>query len=64
MDRALGAKLRQFGEYLSNQLAQRQSPEIGNYLTTIVLAVITLNQIVGPITFKSSLNLVGETGKR
>ena len=46
------------------QLAQRQFPEIGVYLVTIVLAVITINQVVGPITFKTALELVGETGKR
>jgi len=46
------------------QLAQRQFPEIGVYLVTVVLAVITINQIVGPITFKAALELVGETGKR
>lgn len=42
------------------QLAQRQFPEIGPYLTTLVLAVITINQIVGPITFKIALNMAGE----
>jgi len=46
------------------QLAQRQFPEIGVYLLTIVLAVITINQIVGPVTFKAALEFVGETGKR
>ena len=45
------------------QLAQRHFPEIGMYLTTVVLAVITVNQVVGPITFKMALNMVGETGK-
>ncbi len=46
------------------QLAKRQFPEIGNYLITIVLAVITINQVVGPITFKIALSRVGEVGKR
>ncbi len=46
------------------QLAERQFPEIGVYLTTVVLAVITINQIVGPIMFKAALNIVGETGKQ
>ncbi len=46
------------------QLAQRQFPEIGVYLITIVLAVISVNQIIGPITFKIALNIVKETGKR
>ncbi len=45
------------------QLAQRQFPEIGVQLTTIVLAVITINQVVGPITFKIALGRVGEVGK-
>jgi len=42
------------------QLANRQFPEIGVYLTTVVLAVITINQIIGPITFKAALNIVKE----
>jgi len=45
------------------QLAQRQFPEIGSYLTTVVLAVISINQVVGPITFKAALNIVKETGR-
>lgn len=46
------------------QLAQRQFPEIGSHLTTVVLAVISVNQIAGPITFKMALERVGEAGKR
>jgi len=42
------------------QLAQRQFPEIGLYLTTIALAVITINQVIGPVTFKAALGIVGE----
>jgi len=42
------------------QLAQRRFPEIGDYLTTLVLAVITINQVVGPITFKIALKRAGE----
>jgi Kef-type K+ transport system membrane component KefB len=42
------------------QLAQRQFPEIGLYLTTIALAVITINQVIGPITFKAALGIAGE----
>jgi Kef-type K+ transport system membrane component KefB len=42
------------------QLAQRRFPELGVYLTTLVLAVITINQVVGPITFKMALKLAGE----
>ena len=45
------------------QIAQRRFPETGIYLTTIVLAVISINQVVGPITFKMALNMAGETGK-
>ena len=42
------------------QIAARQSREIGGYLSTIVLAVITINQIIGPITFKIALRVTGE----
>jgi len=42
------------------QIAQREAPEIGIYLTTVVLAVIAVNQMVGPIVFKAALNRVGE----
>jgi Kef-type K+ transport system membrane component KefB len=42
------------------QLAQRRFPELGVYLTTLVLAVITINQLVGPITFKIALKKTGE----
>jgi Kef-type K+ transport system membrane component KefB len=42
------------------QMAQREFPGIGVYLTTVVLALIFVNQVVGPITFKTVLNLVGE----
>ena len=42
------------------QLAQRRFPVLGVYLTTLVLAVITINQVVGPITFKMALKLAGE----
>jgi Kef-type K+ transport system membrane component KefB len=42
------------------QLAQRRFPELGMYLTTLVLAVITINQVVGPITFKIALKKAGE----
>ncbi len=46
------------------QLAQRQFPEIGVYLITLVLAVISINQIIGPIAFKIALGIVKEVGKR
>jgi hypothetical protein len=42
------------------QLAQLKFPQIGDYLTTIVLAVISINQVIGPITFKAALNIVKE----
>ncbi len=46
------------------RLTERQFPEMGLYLTTIVLAAITINQMAGPITFKAVLNMVKETNKR
>lgn len=46
------------------QLAMREFPAIGTYLTTVVLAVICLNQISGPIAFKMALHKVGEAGQR
>ncbi len=46
------------------QLAARQLPEIGVSLTTVVLAVIAVNQVIGPVAFKMALGYVGETGKR
>ncbi|MBU1169272.1 MAG: cation:proton antiporter [Proteobacteria bacterium] len=42
------------------QIAARQFPEIGDYLSTVVLAVISVNQIIGPILFKRVLYIVGE----
>ncbi len=45
------------------QLAAKQFPEIGVHLNTVVLAIIAINQIVGPVTFKMALHRVGETGK-
>lgn len=46
------------------QLVARQFPEIGLYLNTVVLAVIAINQIIGPIAFKFALGYVGETDRR
>jgi Kef-type K+ transport system membrane component KefB len=43
------------------RLAQRQLPEIGGLLITVVLAIITVNQIIGPVTLKMALTRVGET---
>ncbi len=42
------------------QIVNNHYPGIGLYLTTIVLSVITINQIVGPITFKIAIGMVGE----
>ncbi|MCD6584544.1 MAG: cation:proton antiporter [Desulfobacteraceae bacterium] len=46
------------------QIAARQFPEIGIHLNTVVLAIIAINQIIGPIIFKLALNNVGETGRQ
>ncbi|MFO8085171.1 MAG: cation:proton antiporter [Desulfobacterales bacterium] len=43
-----------------SQLVLRQFPEIGIYLSTVVLAVICVNQIVGPVAFKAALYITGE----
>lgn len=42
------------------QLAMREFPEIGMHLNTVVLAIIAVNQIIGPILFKGALSYVGE----
>jgi Kef-type K+ transport system membrane component KefB len=42
-------------------LAQRQLPDIGDLLMTVVLGIITVNQIIGPVTLKMALTRVGET---
>ncbi len=44
------------------QLAQREFPDVGTHLTTLVLAVICINQVIGPIIFKMALNMTGEAG--
>lgn len=44
-----------------SQLAQEQFPEMGLYLNTVVLALITINQVVGPVTFKTALKMAGES---
>jgi hypothetical protein len=41
----------------------REFPEMGVHLNTMVLAVIAINQIVGPVLFKAALHLVDEAGK-
>ena len=45
-------------------IAMRQLPEIGSPLNTIVLAVIAVNQVIGPMTFTAVLRLLGESGRR
>jgi Kef-type K+ transport system membrane component KefB len=42
------------------QLVHRQFPEIGVYLATVVLAVICVNQIIGPVAFKIALHVTNE----
>jgi len=39
----------------------RRFPEIGIYVQSILIAAITLNQIIGPIAFKYALRKVGES---
>jgi len=46
------------------QLAASQFPEIGVHLNTVVLAIIAVNQIIGPVTFKMALHRVGENNRR
>lgn len=46
------------------KLAERQFPQIGVYITTIALGLITINQVIGPVTFRMVLGLMGEVRKR
>lgn len=46
------------------KITLRKFPEIGAYLLTIVLAIITINQLIGPITFKVALGRVNEIDGR
>ncbi|MCP5102262.1 MAG: hypothetical protein GY950_02735 [bacterium] len=39
----------------------RRFPEIGVPIQTILIAAITLNQVIGPVAFKYALSKVGET---
>lgn len=43
------------------RLAMREFPEIGVLLNTVILAVIAVNQIVGPVLFSLALGNVGES---
>ena len=45
------------------QIIAREDPITAAYLTTLTLAVITLNQFIGPVAFKRALVLMGEVGK-
>jgi Kef-type K+ transport system membrane component KefB len=45
------------------QLAGAQFPEIGSHLITVVLAVIAINQLIGPVLFKMVLDRVGESDR-
>ena len=38
----------------------RRFPEIGPHIESILIAAITVNQIVGPVAFKYALNKLGE----
>jgi Kef-type K+ transport system membrane component KefB len=40
----------------------RSFPEWGAALSTMIVAIVALNQIIGPITFKYALGQVGEAG--
>jgi Kef-type K+ transport system membrane component KefB len=41
-------------------IVMRRFPDWGAALATMIVAVITINQIIGPIAFKFALNAVGE----
>jgi Kef-type K+ transport system membrane component KefB len=43
------------------KLVAERFPGLGVQLSALVIATITINQIIGPITFKRALSLVGET---
>ncbi|VFQ44121.1 cation:proton antiporter [Desulfoluna butyratoxydans] len=45
------------------QIIARKDPLTASYLTTLTLAVITINQFIGPVAFKRALVLTGEEGK-
>ncbi|MEW5734391.1 MAG: cation:proton antiporter [Thermodesulfobacteriota bacterium] len=46
------------------QLAARSLPAVGTLITTLVLAVIAVNQVIGPVALKWVLNRAGETEGR
>ncbi len=45
------------------QIIAREDPATAAYLTTLTLAVITLNQGLGPVAFKRALIAMGEAGQ-
>ena len=45
-------------------IVMRRFPEWGGPLATTIVAIIALNQIIGPIAFKYALNAVGEARAR
>ena len=45
-------------------IVMRRFPEWGEALATMIVAVIALNQIIGPVAFKFALNAVGEARAR
>jgi Kef-type K+ transport system membrane component KefB len=44
------------------KIAERQFPELGGVLVTVVLAMTAVNQLAGPVLFKSALARLGEAG--
>lgn len=42
-------------------IVKARFPEWGAAVATMIVAVITLNQVIGPVTFKLALSAVGET---
>ena len=46
------------------QIIARKDPETAGYLTTLTLAAITINQLIGPLTFKRALTLNNEVTQK
>jgi len=45
------------------ELVALQFPHMGHQIRTLVLAVVTVNQLVGPVLFGWALRRVGEQGR-
>lgn len=45
------------------QIVAREAPDTAVHLTTLTLAAISLNQLIGPVAFKRALTAVGEAGQ-